>query len=123
LTHNVGAIGDCFITLCRDLFILQFAANVLSSGVPLIRFHGGGFGLAVFSWLLQDVQTLTHWAVPGTDLGVFADPGTHTHLIKSLSIFSCIISLLIVCCTCPLVNIPTCRLCVEKRLAALRLMF
>jgi hypothetical protein len=78
LTHNVGAIGDCFITLCRDLFILQFAANVLSSGVPLIRFHGGGFGLAVFSWLLQDVQTLTHWAVPGTDLGDFADPGTHT---------------------------------------------
>ncbi len=79
LTHNVGAIGDCFITLCRDLFILQLAANVLSSGVPLIRFHGGGFGLAVFSWLLQDVATLTHWAVPDTDLGDDVDQGTHTH--------------------------------------------
>ncbi len=79
LTHNVGVIGDCFITLCRDVFILQLAANVLSSGVPLIRFHGGGFGLAVFSWLLQDEATLTHWALPDTDLGDDVDQGTHTH--------------------------------------------
>ncbi len=78
LTHNVGAIGDCFITLCRDLFILQLAANVLSSGVPLIRLHGGGFGLPVFRWLLQAVAALTHWAMPDTDLNDFADPGTHT---------------------------------------------
>jgi hypothetical protein len=45
----------------------------------------------VFSWLLQDVESFTHWAVPDT-LGNFgvvrseigADPGTHTHLITNL---------------------------------------
>ena len=61
--------------------MLQLATSVLSSRVPLIRSHGGGFGLAEFSWLLQDLGNLTHWAAAGTlnDLcGVCSAPGPHT---------------------------------------------
>ena len=52
--------------------------------MPLVRSHGLGFGPAVFSWLLQDVASLTHWAVPDTlgnlgSLDVEGDAGTHPH--------------------------------------------
>ena len=69
------------VTQLGDSFMLQLATNVLSSRVPLIRSHGGGFGLAEFSWLLQDLGNLTHWAAAGTlnDLGgVWSAAGPHT---------------------------------------------
>jgi hypothetical protein len=70
---------------------------VLSSGVPIIPSHGGGFGLAVFSWLLQDVEDLTHWAVAGTlgSLGgVWASPGTQTpdHVFKHFQLHHLVIA-------------------------------
>ena len=60
-----------------------------SSGLPLNRFHGGGFSLAVLSWLLQDPATMTHWATRGTigDLAnVYAVPGAHIISLAFVSV-------------------------------------
>jgi hypothetical protein len=62
--------------------------------VPIIRSHGGGFGLAVFRWLLQDVAEMTHWAVAGPLGGVWASPGTHTpdHVFKHFQLHHLVIA-------------------------------
>jgi hypothetical protein len=79
----------------------------LSSGLPLIRFHGGGFGLVVLSLFLQDPSTMTHWASPGTigDLAlVYTTPGTHSISLAFVSVVACgyclvlISSMLLTCC-------------------------
>jgi hypothetical protein len=51
-----------------DLLALQLAANLLSSGVPLVRSHGGGFGIvflvgACRTWAVSLIgRRRTPWA-------------------------------------------------------------
>jgi hypothetical protein len=76
---------------------LLICVVTLSSGLPLILPHGGGFGLDGLRWLLQDPGSMTHWAVQGTleslastDLAdVYAAPGMHIMSLVLVNVAAC----------------------------------